>query len=243
MHMRTVRPSEPSTARRRTLLGAGAWIAAVAATFAGQFTAQAAWDSRDAYSWARNNISDLGMESCRTWGPDDRFVCSPWHDVANIGFGLYGLLLVAGVIALMPVLQRGVTGVIAAGLLCLTGLGSALVGAAPADVNGSLHESGAALVFVAGNLAMIAAMPALRRSGMRGVAYLGVTLGVIGLISIPLFLGDAHLGLGRGGIERVVVWSLDVWNVAVAVAVVHRLPRGFDVDSAESVSSRTSTPG
>ena len=217
--------TEPLLPPRRALLGAAAWVGAVVATFGGQFLAQGAWDSRDAYSWADNNISDLGMATCRTWGTDDRFVCSPWHDVANIGFGLYGLLLVAGVIAWMPLLHRTASGIVAAGMLCLTGLGSALVGAAPADTNGALHEIGAGLVFVCGNVGMLLAMASLRGAGMRAVANLGAVLGIAGLISIPLFLGDQHLGLGRGGIERVVVWSLDVWNVALAAAVLRRFSR------------------
>lgn len=77
-------------------IGYVAWIVGVAQFFAVQGIVESAW-ARPAYSWARNNISDLGNVHCglRTW-PESRYICSPEHGLMNGSFIVLGVLLVVG---------------------------------------------------------------------------------------------------------------------------------------------------
>ncbi|MEV8309985.1 hypothetical protein AB0P36_22195 [Streptomyces flavidovirens] len=59
----------PMTAR----IGAAAWIAATAQLFVGQLAVESAW--RTPYSWAGNNISDLGNVHCQMWDASRPSVC------------------------------------------------------------------------------------------------------------------------------------------------------------------------
>ncbi|WP_157869299.1 DUF998 domain-containing protein, partial [Streptomyces hirsutus] len=77
-------------------IGYVAWVVGVAQFFVVQGIVESAW-VRPAYSWARNNISDLGNVHCglRTW-PESRYICSPEHGLMNGSFIALGVLLVVG---------------------------------------------------------------------------------------------------------------------------------------------------
>jgi hypothetical membrane protein len=51
---------------------------------------------------------------------------------------------------------------------------------------------------------------------MRGAS---LALGLTGLAGAALFLAQVDLGFGVGGMERIAVFPLLIWTVAVAVAV------------------------
>ncbi|MFG1921668.1 DUF998 domain-containing protein [Cryptosporangium sp. NPDC048952] len=172
------------------LLGALALVAAGALFFVGQVVVQAAWTAP--FSWADNNISDLGMVGCGDWGSPPRYVCSPWHVLMNAVFVTNGVLIAIGAIGLF----RGA----ARYLLLAAAIGCVLVGLAPADVDENLHVLGAALVFVLGNVGMIVT----RRR-------LPVLLGVVGLVATVLHVTGHGLGIGVAGMERVAVFPLFAW--------------------------------
>lgn len=163
-------------------LGALALALAGLFFFVGQFVVQAAWTTP--FSWAENTISDLGTAA------------SPWHTLMNAVFVTNGVLLAVGSVTQF----RGA----ARYLLLAAAIGSVLVGAAPSDVAENPHVVGAALVFVVGNLGMIAAGPAAPR-------WVPVLFGVVGLVATVLFATRADLGLGVGGMERVAVYPLFAW--------------------------------
>lgn len=58
-------------------LGAVLWVVAGPLFLLAQLVVQAAWSAP--FSWATNNISDLGNVRCQPWGDDARYVCSPLH--------------------------------------------------------------------------------------------------------------------------------------------------------------------
>jgi hypothetical membrane protein len=106
--------------------------------------AQSAWAKP--YSWARNNISDLGNAHCSLQTepePEPRYICSPEHDLMNVSFIALGALLVVGAALTGGGLwRRGSAATGARLLLAGAGVGFALAGLAPADVNLALSRGG-----------------------------------------------------------------------------------------------------
>lgn len=177
---------------------------------------QSQWDP--AYSWAHNNISDLGNAHCGPWGTDLRHVCSPWHGAFNVAFVVQGVAAFVGGIA-----SRGGIGAsrTATGLLAASGAGFVLVGVSPADVNGTVHLLGAMLIFFCGSAGLVA-LAVGRSSRVRGLARtLLAVAGLIGIAAAVLFLNDTYLGLGMGGMERIPVLLASVCLI-LAMAFVGR---------------------
>lgn len=172
---------------------------------------QIPWDPP--YSWAANNISDLGNVHCGPWGPDQRYVCSPWHAWFNPAFMVLGLCLIPGLLLVRRRIGLPITSVV---LLALTGAGFVMAGVWPADVNENNHVLGAVLIFFAGNLGLLWAGISRRVRVPAGRRALRTGSGLVGLVAATLFLGGEHLGLGMGGMERVGALVLLGWIVLAA---------------------------
>ncbi|MEV4641052.1 DUF998 domain-containing protein [Actinoplanes sp. NPDC049548] len=192
-------------------IGAFCWAAAAPLFLAANVVVGLAWDD-PAFSWATNNISDLGNVTCGVWDTTrPRYVCSPWHTTMNVAFVLTAALLIAGLV--LNRRMRGPGRVARWGwwlmLFGSTGLG--LAGAFPADSNENLHLLGAVLVFGCGNVGLMAAGCA--REGALSARLRPVTLilGVLGVGGSLLFIAQQGMGLGVGGMERVAVFPLPVW--------------------------------
>src|SRR5439155_221141 len=52
------------------------------------------------------------------------------------------------------------------------------------------------------------------RIGRPPFRYLSLVLGVLSLVALGLFIANADLGLGPGGMERMIVWPILVWGTA-----------------------------
>lgn len=92
-------------------------------------------------------------------------------------------------------------------LLALSAVGAMGVGVFDMDNFRELHGLSALLAFLFGNVAAI-------YSGRRAnspVSYLFVLLGFIGLSALVLLIGEIDLGLGLGGIERMVFYPAMFW--------------------------------
>ncbi|WP_163572417.1 DUF998 domain-containing protein [Fodinicola feengrottensis] len=79
----------------KSRIAAVAWIVGAASFFVAHIVTQLDWPTP--YSWAGNNISDLGNLHCQIW--DDtrpRYVCSPAHAVMNTGVFVEGALVILG---------------------------------------------------------------------------------------------------------------------------------------------------
>ncbi|MEV6282513.1 DUF998 domain-containing protein [Kribbella sp. NPDC051770] len=200
-------------------IGAIAWLAGALQFFVVMIVVQLAWTTP--YSWADNNISDLGNVHCGDFG--GRSVCSPLHGLMNASFVLGGLLIVGGVVLTRAAWPRGVVSTLTRVLLAATGVGWAIAGLAPADVNEDLHVlGGAVVIFLAGNLALLLAGALRPGSAISRARWYGVTLGLLGLVAMVLHFGGHGLGLGVGGMERVTAYGVPVWLMIAGGLLIRR---------------------
>ncbi|MGW8702895.1 DUF998 domain-containing protein [Streptomyces eurythermus] len=197
-----------------------AWLAGVVQFFVVHGIAQSAWDRP--YSWARNNISDLGNARCAVQpDPTPRYVCSPEHGLTNGSFVVLGVLLVVGAVLSGPLWRRGTTARVARVLLAGAGVGFVLAGLAPADIRENQHVLGALLIMGTGNVGLSAAGAGLAPEVPALLRRAAGLLGVVALGAFGLFVSGHYLGLGMGGMERVAAFPLLVWvSVAGAYALV-----------------------
>ncbi|GHI01879.1 hypothetical protein Scel_02000 [Streptomyces cellostaticus] len=176
--------------------------------------AESAWARP--YSWARNNISDLGNAHC-AWQPDPepRYICSPQHALMNTSFVALGVLLAAGVALTGPLWRRGAAAAVSRWLLAGAGAGFVLAGLAPADVHENQHVLGALLIMATGNLGLLSAGAGLDLPGH--LRWATALLGATALTAFGLLLSRHYLGLGMGGMERVAAFPLLVGAAALGV--------------------------
>lgn len=174
-----------------------------------QLLVGSAWSSP--YSWAHNNISDLGNVTCGAFGDPLRHVCSPQHSWMNWAFLLTALLLAFGVGATWSRWGRGGAATTVRILVLLCAAGYALAGAYPADVAENLHVLGAILIMGPGNLALATAVAVPRTSPLSAVRLPTLALAIIGIAGTTLHLSRNYAGLGVGGTERLAAFALLLW--------------------------------
>ncbi|MFV5994604.1 DUF998 domain-containing protein [Streptomyces sp. NPDC056231] len=177
---------------------------------------EAAW-SRP-YSWAHNNISDLGNAHCAMQSePEPRYICSPEHGLMNASFVVLGALLVVGVVLAGALWRRGATAIVARCLLACAGVGFVLAGLAPADVHENQHVLGALLIMAMGNIGLVLAGVGLADDEPALLRWVTSLLGATAIASFGLFLSHRYLGLGMGGMERAAAFPLLVWALFIGV--------------------------
>ncbi|MFF3915909.1 DUF998 domain-containing protein [Streptomyces sp. NPDC001852] len=197
-------------------IGYIAWVAGVAQFFVAHGIVESAW-SRP-YSWARNNISDLGNAHCAVQPePEPRYVCSPEHGLMNASFVTLGMLLVVGVVFTGALWRRGAAAVVARCLLACAGVGFVLAGLAPADIHENQHVLGALLIMAMGNIGLVPAGVGLADDAPAALRWATGLLGATAATAFGLFLSQRDLGLGMGGMERVAAFPLLVWALVIGV--------------------------
>lgn len=166
------------------------------------------------YEWGANTISDLGNTRCASYG--GRTVCSPWHLLMNGSFVVLGITMLGGAVLLGRQLAGDGSRTAKLGFWCLglAGLGTIVVGVFPENTVAGLHQAGAALPFVLGNVGVLLVGATVGRlpTGVRATT---IGAGGVGLVGLVLFLSHAYLGLGTGGMERVTAYPQDVWMIAI----------------------------
>ncbi|MCQ8193903.1 DUF998 domain-containing protein [Streptomyces rugosispiralis] len=171
---------------------AGALLIAGPAIFLlGELISAAAWTD-PAYSYTHHFISNLGVH-----GPSTLFgqyMYSPLAWVMNTGFFLFGITILAGVATLRDLSgRRRWATLIPASLLTFGGVLLGLYpgsGEALNNGTGEYHSMGAFAGFIGGNVLAIVLGHRRQRIGIS--ARMGralITVGVIGLISMVLYLG------------------------------------------------------
>ena len=191
-----------------TTIGALCWAAAAPLFLTVNIVVGFAWDD-PAFSWATNNISDLGNVTCGVWDTTrPRYVCSPWHDAMNVAFVLTAALLIAGLVLTGRLWGRGKA---SRWLMAFGAAGLGLAGAFPADTNENVHLLGALFVFGCGNAGLLTAGFARDDTLLARLRPVTLTLGVLGVAGSVLFIAQQGAGLGVGGMERVAVFPLPVW--------------------------------
>ncbi|MFG2593939.1 DUF998 domain-containing protein [Streptomyces sp. NPDC048438] len=199
--------------------------------------AESAWARP--YSWAGNNISDLGNAHCALQpDPEPRYICSPEHGLMNVSFVALGVLFVLGAALTGGGLwRRGRAAAMARLLLAGAGVGFVLAGLAPADVNENQHVLGAFFIMAAGNIGLVVTGFGLAEHVPSSLRWGTSLLGATAITAFGLLLSHHYLGLGMGGMERAAALPLLFWALAVGVrGLIRRAGRLHEAMPAERLS-------
>jgi len=142
------------------------------------------------YSVADNTISDLGV------GPSAAI------------FNSSMLLLGASIVVAAYLIQRRFKSKPFFALLIITGVGAMGVGLFPENVR-PLHTIASSTAFLFEGLSAIASFKLQKPP----LSYLAVLLGLTTLAALALYGSGTYLGLGRGGMERMIAYPALLWGV------------------------------
>jgi hypothetical protein len=81
------------------------------------------------------------------------------------------------------------------------------------------------MAFLFGNLAVIWSSKMVRSP----LSYLFVLLGLVGLLALVLFGADIYLGLGAGGMERMIFYPAMFWAIGFGVYLLAQENRASSV--------------
>jgi hypothetical membrane protein len=93
-------------------------------------------------------------------------------------------------------------------LLILTGIGAIGVGLFP-ETAGIAHPIASLITFLFGGLAAITSYKLQKPP----LSYFAVLLGLMSLVALALFISGNHLGLGAGGMERMIAHPELLWAI------------------------------
>ncbi len=144
------------------------------------------------YSVSANYISDLGK-----LGLTSALIFNP-------SVFVLGLTVVAGTYFLRRMIQNKVF----LSLLVLCGIGAMGVGIFPEDF-GTIHLVVSLMAFLFGALSAIASYKFQKPP----LSYFAVVLGLISLAALILFGLKINLGLGVGGMERMIAYPILLWAI------------------------------
>jgi len=143
------------------------------------------------YSVSQDYISDLGV--------------GPAALIFNPSIILLGILALAISWFLFRAFRDRIVSIVVA----LAGVGAIAVGVFT-EAFGVIHAIVSFWTFVFIAFSAILAMRVVRPP----FRYISVILGVLSLIALGLFASNTYLGLGVGGMERMIVWPILVWGLA-----------------------------
>ncbi len=149
------------------------------------------------YSVSRNYISDLGV--------------GPTAILFNSSIIIMGLLLV-----IAAILVWGLSKVFAV-TIALTGIGAMGVGVFPETVH-PFHLIFALIVFL---FASISSYPTIKISRGGPGRALWPILGTVGLLALILYIMHMYLGLGPGGMERMIVYPNLIWALVFSAELMN----------------------
>jgi hypothetical membrane protein len=179
------------------------------------------------YSDTGNYISDLGSSM------------SPWAWLFNDSIRLLGLAGLAGTILIRTAFSSKTTTHIGLGALLVANLGAIAVGTFPEGSSwpfAGIHSVVSLVTFLGSAFALVFLALAMSRDtrwqGLRAYTFVS---GVVTLVAIGLFASGHYLGIGPGGMERVVVAPILLWAI-IAGSHLARLPV-YDPATPASASS------
>jgi hypothetical membrane protein len=152
------------------------------------------------YSVSANVVSDLGA-TCPSGG-----VCyiPPSATLFDTSIALLGLLVIVGAYFI----HRAFRWMPASVMIALSGIGAMGVGLLP-ETTGIWHHIFTLIVFLFAGLSAIVTY----RFQKKPMSYLSILFGVITLVPLLLYIPSVYLGLGAGGMERMVVYPALLWAV------------------------------
>jgi hypothetical membrane protein len=183
----------------------------------------ASFDWGSSYSLKFNYISDLGASQCGWFatgslGSGSHYACSPWHLVFDVAIVVMGILIVLAVLLLRTAFPARRSRTIGLGLLAVAAIGSIGVGLFPEDVNLTAHTLSALLAFLGSGLALIVLGFAMfRDTRWDGFRAYTVLSGLVSLVALILFVSKVYVGLGVGGMERLIVAPALLWLIVAGI--------------------------
>ena len=165
------------------------------------------------YSLTRNTISDLGNSSCGIF--NNRQICSPLHTLMNISFLTLGITMITGSLLLCQSFRKSRNAMVGFTFFALGGAGTALVGIFPENTVSALHGIGAALPFLIGNVGVVILGFSLEVPKILRIYT--VLTGSIALAALGVYASGHYIGLGEGGLERVVAYPQTIWIIILGI--------------------------
>ena len=143
------------------------------------------------YSTSKNYISDLGV--------------GPSSFIFNLSVFILGVLVLVSVYFIQRAFKAKVFSILAA----LAGIGAVGVGIFTEEA-GIVHAVFSLIVFLFGGLSAVSSYKLQKPP----LSYLSAILGFVALLALMLFVSGNDLGLGRGGMERMIAYPALLWAVA-----------------------------
>jgi len=189
------------------------------------------------YSLSQNLLSDLGVTSCGMIDSTGRYACSPWFIAFDAATVVLGLLVIYAAVWILRAFFPGTLRTAGLGLLAVNGVGLIVAGTTPENVNYSIHSAFALLAFACGALALATLGLAMRGTDhWSGFEPYTVASGVVSAVALFLFVAGADLGLGPGGMERLLVAPILLWSVVVGIHLVRTPASALGPAEARSAS-------
>lgn len=151
------------------------------------------------YSVSENYISDLGV--------------GPSAYIFNSSIIILGILGITGSYLLY---KEGIDKVFVF-LLFMASIGAAGVGVFPENM-GILHTIPSFITFL---FAGFGALYSYRVDSSK-LRYIWLVMGVISLAALLLFASKNYMGLGKGGMERMIVYPVFVWLLGISSSIVNK---------------------
>jgi hypothetical membrane protein len=151
------------------------------------------------YSVGQNFISDLGA-TCR----GTCVIVQPASMIFNTSITLLGLLTIVA----SYFIERWSGSRVLAFFVAMVGVGATGVGVFP-ETAGVIHHIFSLITFVFAGLSAITSYKVQKAPS----SYFSVLLGVITLVTMVLYVLNVFLGLGPGGMERMIVYPALIWAV------------------------------
>ena len=190
------------------------WILSIQ-YFMVQALVASAWTSR--YSLLTNAISDLGNTTCGQYS--GRYVCSPEHGLMNASFIMLGITMATGSLLIYQEFKESVASLVGFSLMAVAGFGTLVVGLFPENTVPALHTLGATMPFLLGNIGLV--VLGLSLDLPKSLRIYTVISGVVSLIALIPFMAHQYLGLGFGGMERIVAYPQTIWLIVFGIYISH----------------------
>jgi hypothetical membrane protein len=152
------------------------------------------------YSVAQNFISDLGATCLATC-----VIVQPTSMIFNSSITLLGLLTIVS----SYFIKRWSGSRVLTFFVAMIGVGATGVGVFP-ETTGVIHHIVSLITFVFAGLSAITSYKVQKAPS----SYFSVLLGVMTLATLVMYVSNVFLGLGPGGMERMIVYPALIWAVA-----------------------------
>ncbi|HTT25600.1 MAG TPA: DUF998 domain-containing protein [Thermoplasmata archaeon] len=208
-------PSLGPMVYRSAHVGAALLVLGVVQFLLGMGWAQYLYPNPPGYSLTGNYISDLGSPGGST------------HAVVfNTSIRLLGLCGIIGAYLIRTAFPARRTARLGIAALALAGVSAFAVGTFPEDyMGGTAHGAVSALTFFFSGLALVVLAAAMiRDTRWKGMRTYTFASGIFTWIAMVLFAEGTYLGIGPGGMERLVVAPILLWGI-LAGAHLLRTPR------------------